>query len=611
MKTLVKLRHNHATHPMLEHATGFVTAEGGGAAQVYDAAGEWWFLLDEGVTGVTVGIQIDYRREVSHERRVRVADEGHGQPGHHHTAQRYATEAWVESWGASWLVRDAYRVSGAMLLRDASASLPAAPCPTSSLDLRADVRAVAASGRDAALGAGGVVTLDVDLSFLDATAMLRRGERAALDWHDTDGCLVRLYQHTGAGDCSVVAVVIPPALRGGPPPPSVDSLLFFAPVNGSAYAEAREVDTSQLARYLRRGRAQPGQRFAGFWAYRADPLPEPDDFPPCRFASQLRDAGRKVVLVMPVANAGSYSPFTGASWTLPHGHSGASLLASLLKAVQADGHLAGGARARRTSTGHVGVAGFSFGGGRALSCFRHNAPRVDELYLFDPNGFAPGDADQRAVAAWVRAPGRRLRLIGGMHCDGLATFAREAVAALGADPSRHVDGDDDRAPGADARDRSVVAMPTSSRFFLRSRDYHAAYARRDDPQLTAADAAHPGTLSRHAGYYLAPDAAGHRAGVRVEERREGASSPPQALDGFSVDEAAWCLSLECIYAGARVPTLENACHTMRAPRRGSIPAPDWMRHQWTVFGGQSATHHHDDSFRGYLQICLETSGFKR
>jgi dienelactone hydrolase len=591
VKTLIKLRHNNTTHLLLEQSVGYATAVGGNAAVVNQHAGEWWFLLDEGVTEVTLGIALSFEGQLTRTSR---AVDAHGAP--------HAQEV-VETWGHAWRVSDRYALRGGALHR-IEADVPNGG---SSLELRARRSVVAASRAEAAFGAGGVATFDVDLSFLESTSMLRPDAHAEVPWDDCDGCSVRLYQYTGTGSCSVVAVVIPPALRHGRPSRSLDSLIFFAPTS-NPYRNTHDAKTDQLKRYLSHGGRHTGAQFSGFWKWPATvgEQIESQDYPPCRFAAQLRDSGRKVMLVMPQANGASYSPFTSSKWTASTGANSDALVASLIKAVQADGLLAGGRRARRVARGRVGVAGFSFGGAAALACFSNNRRRTHDLYLFDPNGLTQGSSHAQEIQTWVQSPDHRVRLIGGMHNRQQLAVASDWLTALGAAP---LDASNDHSPGEAARDMSVVVLPTSSEFFVRSRDYAAAYAYPTGPLVTPAGASRQGALSRREAIHFAPHVAD--APVQVTNAR-GAT---EAFPNFSSEEVALSLTFEYDAARAespsRTPDFTATCHAVRRRSGAGIPLPDALRHQWTVFGGQSRGDHHDASFRGYLQICLETSGFAR
>lgn len=314
------------------------------------------------------------------------------------------------------------------------------------------------------------------------------------------------------------------------------------------------------------------------------------------------------MLVMPQANGSSYSPFTSGTWTSAGSRNGSALLDSLIKAVQADGLLAGGARARRATRGRVGVSGFSSGGGAALRCFASNPSRTHDLYLFDPNDLEPGSQNALRIVSWVQQRGRRVRFIGGMHCSAILTTARACAEAIGVAPETLIDGRNDHRPGESARDMSVVVLPTSAAFFDRSSDYRAAFVFPTGPLLTPLGAPHEGRLSTLKSIHLAPPSAAGE--VHVTDAHGAVESFP----GFSTEEVAASLYFTYIIhadAHEHAPGFRTCCNEVRSRRGAGIPFPYSLRHQWTVFGGQSRGDHHDASFRGYLQICLETSGFAR
>jgi hypothetical protein len=269
---------------MLEGAEATVTTEGGAARCVHHGPGEWRFELPEGSAQIDVRLRARF-----------VETEQVQQPPNADSTEAAAYEDRV--WTSAYDLAASYRVVEGGFVRDLSRAQ--ASGAASSLDARAAVRSVAASGRS---GHGAVVTIDVDLSFLDVTSVVdpRASEQAPdaaeeLRLNDTDGCSVRIYQYTGvegAARCRAVAVVIPPLLRGaGAAPSAVDSLLFFMPPS-RGYGLARKASLFSLQRYLvkRLGEDPP----FGFWFH---PQGHPDeynfyDWPPCRFASQLRDARR-------------------------------------------------------------------------------------------------------------------------------------------------------------------------------------------------------------------------------------------------------------------------------------------------------------------------------
>lgn len=599
------VRINHATHPFLAGAEVFVTdarnpSEFAPTSPQHEHAphGEWAFDLPDAMTEVSVELSTSFTR-------------GDRQ--------------------AEWLFRQGYRVGDAALAPVASAAQSARHRPFEARTVRRS--------------AGGSHHLDIDLSFLDVTELVRvRGARLRASY---DGCEVRIYQYTGleaGARATVVGVVIPPGMRV--PRDRADVLTFFCPAQG-AYRDAFDADAFQLARYV----VSPADAdYPGFlrrdqsgglqWVY----------YPPCSFARQLADSRRAVLLMVPFANGASYGPWKSAELTSsPRDGTPPSLLARLLRALQADGAIGGAQPPSRVITpGRVGLAGFSLGGARCLEAFERNHARVAELYLFDPNDFGEHSPHHARVAAWTRAREHRLRLVGGMHLPELLDYARGTLGLA-------LDGSHDRRPEPLSTDPSAMMLPTSRLFWHRSVDYSRAYLGPESPWLTLQTATRPGLVSAATGVHLAALApradetelplhvelangetldatAGHfaapelgfvmskevatsaryrelsaqlRTASRGTERYEELRQRRNDLDtGWPV----WTTDRATSSADFR----ERIDHLQRLPpgQHEGIPAPSSLRHQWVVCGGQSADGT-AATFKGYLQICLETSGFTR
>lgn len=599
------VRINHATHPFLAGAEVFVTdarnpSEFAPTSPQHEHAphGEWAFDLPDAMTEVNVELSTSLTRRDRQ---------------------------------GEWLFRQGYRVGDAALVPlDAPAPSP---------------RHRPFEARTVRRSAGGAHHIDIDLSFLDVTGLLHvRGTRLRAAY---DGCEVRVYQYTGleaGAHATVVGVVIPPGLRV--PRERADVLTFFCPAQGS-YRDAFDADAFQFARYV----VSPSDAdYPGFlrrdqngglqWVYH----------PPCSFARQLNDSRRAALLVIPFANGASYGPWKSAELTTsPRDGAPPSLLARLLRALQADGAIGGTQPPSRVITpGRVGLAGFSLGGARCLEAFERNRARVTELYLFDANDFGDESPHHAPVAAWTRAREHRLRIIGGMHLPALLEYARGTLGLA-------LDGSHDRRPEPLSADPSAMMLPTSHLFWHRSADYARAYLGPESPWLTLQHAARPGLVSEATGVHLAalaPREDETELPLRVE--LANGETIDATAGSFAAPELGFVMSKE-VARGAQYRELtaqlraaprgtdtyeelrqrrndldtgwpvwpadratssadfgERISHLQHLPpgQREGIPAPASLRHQWVVCGGQSADGT-AATFKGYLQICLETSGFTR
>ncbi len=581
MKTVLKVRHNNASHPLLGGSEVTAACEGGVARCVSSPRGEWTFELDEGVTRVDLTLRGRYTK-----RRRRRESQRHA--GHDGVAEEAAPQG-DEEWSLEYDFRSSYRVAGGAVAHDAERSAQLGG--KSSLDARVTMRGVAAE-RGGRRG-GGVITLDVDLSFIDVTEALPTGSRDVVLDDVFGGCHARIYQYTGiegAARCTAVAVLIPTALREGARPTEVESLTFFPPGNDLRYTLARDVLLNSFTRYTRHLGAN---ELNGFWFLNGVELTNHrfDDYPPCRFGAQLEASRRRVLFVMPLPNGYAFEPFHSSAWTHTEGRRPSPLLDSLLRAVHSDGRFAGGSHTPRVHRGRVGVAGFSFGTESAIQCFRENAANVREFALFDPNFFLPGDAAQTKTLAWLAGnPDRRLHLFAGAHHHKLLAFRALARAHA--------------VPGA-----QVLMRPLAPDFFFNSADYKAAHARATDPQITHEGDEREGAFSAEKKLYL-HQSSELRTPRFVVRLPNGQLSDTHALPGFSLQEATTYLT-HWPFRESRASFLRRYFEALRHVGDRGLRTPLGLRHQWPVFGGESDGPTHDGTFRGYLQILLDESGFAR
>lgn len=696
MSTYILVRYNNPTHRLFSVTSPFVDV-----AEPSGGSGVWWISSNEAgahefeIEASVQEIEITLRFTLTH------------------GAHRYA-----------WIFRDRYRRQGTgwTPIREAPRSLDSdrpqgaqgqhQRTRLSSLERRALWRTVANPDAGARRVQSVIPVVDVDLSLIDATELVQdiyHGHRHRLDDGMMAGCALRFYQYTGTGggeSCSVVAVLVAPPLRRGAARERIDTLTFFGPVHEEdGYADVVGVYLGQLNRYLRLyPHARDSARFFGLCQYprglyqdaahTIEAIPSTTAYPECRFAYQLAQSERAVVMIMPVANRGDYSPWSSGALTATNGQRVDALLHSVLKALQSDGHLAGNASSPRVRRGKVGISGFSAGGATALNAFGENRANVSDLFLFDPNDFADGGSNQSAVLAWVQTAERRLRLIGGMHRAELVAFARRAIHAItGQSESSAVDASHDRRPDPLSSDPSVLVLPTRDEFWSASPDYAAAHATAHDPLLVEEGSSDTGVVSAVTRIYIVPGTArgsgglelrgelpsgGHTTTVNVRpftrpeisltlyeswwrmnihnaleqrhetERQAQAQRHQQESDALAQQTPAPSRRATAalqrrhrredremnarhqrdtrerlgntsnswpFWSQAHIQSqddFDTRLHRARTPfRSGGIAPPYGGRHQWCVYGGQGTSTTYDSTFRGYLQICLETSSFAR
>ncbi len=425
-----------------------------------------------------------------------------------------------------------------------------------------------------------------------------------LDGSAIDGCQVRLLQYTGPEGPAVWAAVIPEAVRGLSGA-AINSLLFFPPARGAPYYDIRGFNRGQLNRYL----CRPPRPETPYFVDRFDDTWWNQNHPRCRFASQLTNSGKPVVLVMPAAS--------GSDFGAACGRGAKALIGSVLTALWSGEHIGTFVR-EGLEPGRLAVGGFSYGGQVAIDCWRRNQLDIDELYLFDPN---PGKFNRykSAMASWSR--GKMVRLIGGWYLDSL----RGARSGFGIEST-------DWSSGSLA---DATLWPADESFFERSEVYRSMYAPFDcltpaSPEVdTGLEGTHPphlrsidfepsdGTaihprVSDETGVYLDRDPAASEDGVYLRAQLpSGDWVGPHRARGASSAEAAHATAIWTRLVGNRYidesrRRFVDSSRDLRAICSYAKRLRNGRRHQWVVCGGQSPD---DDpaSMIGYLQLCLEAS----
>ena len=424
-----------------------------------------------------------------------------------------------------------------------------------------------------------------------------------LDGHAIDGCQVRLLQYTGPDGPPVWAAVIP-AAASGLSGAAINSLLFFPPARGAPYSDICGYNRWQLDRYLYRAPRPETpyfvDRIEGIWWNQA--------YPRCRFASQLTNSGKPVVLVIPAAS--------GSDFGAARGRGAKALIGSVLTALWSGEHIGTFIR-EGLEPGRFAVGGFSYGGQVAIDCWRRNKLEIDELYLFDPN---PGKFNRYASAMASWSEGKKVRLIGGWYLRHL----RGARSAFGIAPT-------DWSSGSFA---DATLWPDDGSFFERSEVYRSMYAPFDcltpassevdtgledhPPHLRPIDyepsdgtAIHP-RVSAETGVYLDRDPTASEDGVYLRALLpSGDRVGPRRARGASSAEAAHAAATWTRLVGNRYiddchRRILDSSNDLRAICSYAKDLSNSRRHQWVVCGGQSPEDN-PASMVGYLQLCLEAS----
>ncbi len=426
-------------------------------------------------------------------------------------------------------------------------------------------------------GGSGVLGLSVDLLFLHVTHRCRVGDWAS---RIVGGCDVRLFQYTGHQDQStgpaVWAVAIPyKAVEL--PLEGMGALLFFCPCRSPGGVDVVDTDIDdydydgQLHRYLsRRYSDQP-------YYYRDNTMGVGPD---CDFGQQIVDANKQMLMVLPQNSGSGRHRFGDAREPGVR-----TVLESLLTALSADGCIGDGAQPRVTLS-RLAVGGFSYGGAKALECWRRNRSTIDELYLMDPN---KGQLDQQVhdghLQAW--AADHTLRLIGGE----LHEHMLEIKSLFGIEASGEIC--ELRPPFP-----RQTLWPEDPRFWGASQLYRRVWQPFDTLSCDVTSR-ETGTVSDQTGVYLAeedPTLGGY--GVRLRS----AAAPDEIHDIEGIGEAGAAFMSKFLHLvrgddadpDEIIPDVKDALES--------------MRHQWPAFGFQSTDGTAENS-KGYLYWCLFGSEF--
>ncbi len=480
--------------------------------------------------------------------------------------------------------------------------------PSGTLHPRCDVQSAAATHA--------VALIHIDTTFLDVTRAqflhltddVRVGRyvdqrRYPRDLH-LPGAL-RLLVHTG-GTPHVWAVYVSEALLATPTP-DVGVVVFYAPATGGVTDLAHYGHDVQLLRYF----LKTGDRWgATYWgAYRPDEnTPEVTGWiytgqARCRFIEQIDASHKPVIYVHPFNDAGSFGAAHRAGLT--------GLLLKMLKALRSNTYREDNqgqpmgpehvfAASNATAISRLAVAGFSLGGPAAMGTVMANSDHVHEAWLMDPTHAGAVSQLSQWAALPVTGGGqpRKVRLIAGDFGDALRG---SGLAPVNSDEL-----------ALDTGDRTV--WPAGDGFFRRSNVYkHAFMAGSPLAPLTLAPVGGHSPMSNVTHFYVTPNTDDDHFSVTATLMGNG-TPVRRDLPGYANVEIAVGLgyvghSFVDSSGAATLPPhterdVDNALHAVKRIFNDGYA----RRHQWPVVGGQSPN---DDpsGFKGYLQLCLEHSGF--
>jgi hypothetical protein len=307
-------------------------------------------------------------------------------------------------------------------------------------------------------------------------------------------------------------------------------------------------------------------------------------------------------MFFPMPHVTSFGAITTSRLTRPAGNpSGVSILDHLLRSLWADGSLSPSASAAPTIK-RLALGGFSLGGDICLASWNANLEQVDELYLFDPGKGIPA-----SVAPWLTAKrDRRLRMMGCAYSETNALGIAASLAKSGATAAANWSN-----------------KPGDPLFW-----YGPAYARAlSDPSISnnidsLDDAQSPPTTTatKKSNVFMTsfhtdnPGAAKANVQLFLTAKWPGQTGAPPSSQatGIGNAEAAAYLRYRIIdefnaaHAVTSVAQFNTVCrHLQVNDFNEEQPRTAAVRHEWAVIGGEER----GQAFVGYLQLCLEGSGF--
>lgn len=429
----------------------------------------------------------------------------------------------------------------------------------------------------AAIASGSTeVTIQLDLTFLDVSP--RRWNKLR---HENYQELTSMALELVGQRPTVWMVLIPSSIQSSET--EAEILLFLRPEVSSPYKNGDEIT--------------PFEFFARF----ADQPPRPNDvasylqthsgpgrsYSPYRGMSwglQLFQAKRKSILVFPIPHTDKEG-VRGMDYGVLNDPSKLDETLKLLRrALVHEKKLSPAAGSTVPILKRLAIGGFSLGGDHALEVWEANQTLIQEVYLFDPGQGIPQSG---ALLSWLNGdPGRKLELI----CPAFSSQAAEALAS--------------RLPGR------INARATNSAYF--SRDLAYLMALNSEFTMPGSRSAGRATIVSN----IVMDSDSPPPNQTITLRGAGTAdgkSVTRTIAGVTPSEAA--VFVEGVLAPRFLAPLADSTVmdvakvldgiTNNDPGRQQPRQLD-HRHSWAVMGGERLP---GSTFRGFLQICLEESGF--
>jgi hypothetical protein len=404
------------------------------------------------------------------------------------------------------------------------------------------------------------------------------------------GTKLRILEFTG-GKPVTWAVLIPPAVK--PDSNRIGTVLFFRPAM-TTYTNTDDLDIGKNDSHDCDPPAGALLRYLG------DPLPEATPFfsqpkggsckswktfPCCGWEKQISNANKCALFVHPFPHGIDYGTIVLSKFP--------EILASLCKILWADGTI-GASVCADLRLARIAVSGFSAGGDATFACLKSRPEKIDELYLFDPNGTG---SNQTAIEAWFRRGGKKLRMFGGgFQQASMMTIAKDLASS----------------------DASV--LPQSGTAWGDAIYHVAVHCAASDPKVTMFNAptdTNLGVLSTLTNMFVASaewsgalNMEGHLPsgtvvkGVISDCIPEEAGVAALSLVNDSRNTGKKLYDVKLIFPIATAADFNQNLQAISVLKKN-------IRHQWPVVGGSenSIDTNRGLTFAGYLYLAINGSGF--
>jgi hypothetical protein len=456
-----------------------------------------------------------------------------------------------------------------------------------------------------ASGAGSVVTINIDLTFIDVTdrclglGVLRdhsalqpqvkpASASAPAQHYDVD---LRILEFTKGLPVSW-AVLIPPELKSQDTRLDIPALIFYRPT-GANYTNS---DNLKLGEFVRYAGDPPNQQSTTpnqpsivipFFGGLVGGTKIWNPYPNCGWERQIAECKKPFVFIHPFPHGSGFGEAAGA--TVP------ALMSAIVNTLWADSNIGGKVKTGLGRSRMI-AAGFSFGGDALFSMLTSlgkDVDRIKELYLFDPNGFA---TNATLLTNWFKTGNKKLRMVAGFLQPAMLNLAKTLGSA------------------------DATVFPDSTTFWQKDDLYQAAVSFEEFSSSTSAS---PNALSTSTRMFDDGNTQSLTA-FQIEGRdAKGKSVGKIEVPNCSNREAAAMIVIVKKKADLE-KTLKPPPKKLTTPPITPIQTKadldhnlgvlndsvKWIRHQWAVCGGTDKNKRRDrqEEFVGYLHQCLEKSG---